>query len=452
MTTEMDLDMDLDMEFVEDIPLHEVDSTKDQNKHNTSNQAEVKPLLIAPNDISEPNYLDQVPHKVHLRGLENLTTHDIYSFAAAYFDSHKPSHIEWIDDASANLVYQSSDIASEALRSFCAAESLSDFSQMSVLQTIQAKPFPKSQKVNLEVRLAVRGDKKQAGARERSRFYLINPEYDPTLHGKRASSKITKNYRNRSDGDNSSQEHEKCKEKRHKRKYEFGSSPRIDAESPVLCRGNTGRRRWRDETTDISRRHDSRQVWSSRNGKELFPDHEDQNRGRLRSLSASPPCDDNEIRENSLFSVRATGQNLTSKHFKNQKQKEEFSGNGINELFSRTKSKEHRSTFDDSDLPSNSKNFSHVEDNENFQFRKNLTQSVRTLRKENLTQHGINIRGIAKALTSSSQGFSIKGAASSLPVKELFPSSLGKNNGKELFTGSLNDKVHLQNTVKDLFY
>ncbi|RKF77107.1 hypothetical protein GcM1_222055 [Golovinomyces cichoracearum] len=452
MTTEMDIDMDLDMEYVEDLPLHEVDSTKDQNKHNTSQQAEVKPILIAPNDISEPNYLDQVTHKVYLRGLENLTTHDIYSFADAYFDSHKPSHIEWIDDASANLVYQSSNIASKALRSFSTTEPPSDFSQIPVLQTIQAKPFPKSQKVNLEVRIAVRGDKKQAGARERSRFYLINPEYDPALQGKRASSKITKNYRNRSGGDNSSQEHEKNKEKRQKRKHNFDSSLRDDADSPVLFRGNTGRRRWRDETSGPSRRHSSRQARSSRNGKELFPDHEDQNRGRLRNQSASPPCDENEVPENSSFSVRVTAQALTSKYPQNQKRKEDFSGNGINELFSRTKSKEHLSTFDDSDPLSKCKNFSRMENNENLQPNKNLAQSVGALRKGNLTPHGINIRGITKALSSSSQSFAIKGAASSLPVKELFPSSLGKNNGKELLTGSFNEKVHLQNTVKDLFY
>jgi hypothetical protein len=75
-----------------------------------------------PNDISAPDALQPTPEKVHLRGLDNLTTKDIRAFASEYFAAYKPANIEWIDDTSANLVYDSSEIAQEALLAFAAIE------------------------------------------------------------------------------------------------------------------------------------------------------------------------------------------------------------------------------------------------------------------------------------------------------------------------------------------
>jgi hypothetical protein len=64
---------------------------------------------------------------------------------------------------------------------------------------------------------------------------------------------------------------------------------------------------------------------------------------------------------------------------------------------------------------------------------------------------GFNIRGTAKVLPASA--FSIKGAATSGPrVKELFPSTLGDNAGKELFSERLNGRGAQRQKASDLFY
>lgn len=65
---------------------------------------------------------------------------------------------------------------------------------------------------------------------------------------------------------------------------------------------------------------------------------------------------------------------------------------------------------------------------------------------------GFSIRGAAKASSSISQGFSIKGAASTPRVKELFPSTLGDNSGKELFSGRLEGRGRRRQKAEDLFY
>jgi hypothetical protein len=85
--------------------------------------------------------------------LDNLTTKDIRAFASEYFAAYKPVHIEWIDDTSANLVYEAPEVAHEALLAFVAIE-LADPSQTASLQMIPAKTFPLHPQTNLEVRLA----------------------------------------------------------------------------------------------------------------------------------------------------------------------------------------------------------------------------------------------------------------------------------------------------------
>ncbi|KAI9809677.1 MAG: hypothetical protein M1825_000109 [Sarcosagium campestre] len=125
-----------------------------------------------------------VPHKVHIRGVDNLRTSDILAFANEHFPSQAPTRPEWIDDSSANLVYDTPAIAIKALKSFSSVEN----DQLSTLAPTQLRParglstHPDSR---LEVRLAVVGDRKQPGARERSRFYLFNPEEDPAERRRR---------------------------------------------------------------------------------------------------------------------------------------------------------------------------------------------------------------------------------------------------------------------------
>lgn len=63
---------------------------------------------------------------------------------------------------------------------------------------------------------------------------------------------------------------------------------------------------------------------------------------------------------------------------------------------------------------------------------------------------GFSIRGTAKVPPASV--FNIKGAASGPRVKELFPSTLGDNAGKELFSERLNGRGARRQKASDLFY
>ena len=128
--------------------------------------------------ISDSNHL--TPYKVHLRGLDNLRTNDIKAFASEHFSEGDLLRIEWIDDTSANLVYGNAAIAVRALESFSAIDGdQMDLSDIPVLQLRPIKNPSADPEVRLEARLAVVTDRKQPGARERSRFYLFNPEEDP---------------------------------------------------------------------------------------------------------------------------------------------------------------------------------------------------------------------------------------------------------------------------------
>lgn len=123
--------------------------------------------------------LDELaPTKVHIRGLDNLTTDNIRQFAGEYYSLDNFQRVEWIDDTSANLVYESEQAAQEAL---VALSDLQHNSAQNVapLQLRRAKALPSNPDTELYVRQATLADKKAPRAHERSRFYLMNPDHDP---------------------------------------------------------------------------------------------------------------------------------------------------------------------------------------------------------------------------------------------------------------------------------
>lgn len=221
-----------------------------------------------------------VPHKVHLRGLDNLTTKDIEAFAAEYSTTEVFEKVEWIDDSSANLVYSSSEAARQALTHF-SIEDIS-MSELPLLQMIPAKPFPAHPDTRLEVRVATMGDRKQAGARERSRFYLFNPEHD---RGEKRDegSRGGRKYRDREDGGGYRNNKYNDRENRRRQASErFDASLYDDDEQSLLKR--------RDSSSSDSHEH---RRGRPAVGKELFPERLSVNgRGRLgRDRSASPSRD-----------------------------------------------------------------------------------------------------------------------------------------------------------------
>jgi hypothetical protein len=412
-----------------------------------SDLQEAQPILSAPNDTSEANATDAAPEKVHLRGLDNLTTKDIRAFSAEYFESHKPVHIEWIDDTSANIVYATATIARDALVAFAAVD-ISDVMQIPPLQTVAAKSFPAHPETNLEVRMAVQGDRKQAGARERSRFYLFNPEYDPTERRKRANNRGGDRYRDRDDGGYRSQRYDEREQRKRERDANFDVSLYDDDEGALAQRASRDDPRPDSSSGSESRGRDSRRVRFQRAaGKELFPERRDMGGGRLRNRSASPLRDDD--RDRTIGHARSSERTKESITIAENRRKAQLikahmrEGSASKELFpEKTGTTHHRSgAFNVADDPTDL-----------FADKMAVPFMDRGEDENPRNGGGFNIRGTAKAIAPQPQSFNIKGAALGPRVKELFPSKFGDNAGKELFSERLEGRGGRRQKAEDLFY
>jgi hypothetical protein len=423
---------------------------------------EPTPILNTPNGTSDANASHPAPDKVHLRGLDNLTTKDIRAFAAEYYDTYKPVHIEWIDDTSANIIYESADIARDALIAFAAIE-ISDVTQIPPLQTIAAKSFPLHPETNLEVRLAVLGDRKQAGARERSRFYLFNPEYDPAERRKRASNRGGNRYRDRDDGGYRSQRYDDREQHKRERESEFDASLYDDDEVAIAKRAARSHHRQDSSSGSDSRGRDSRRSrYQGVSGKELFPERRDRAGGRLRNRSASPLRDADEDRNMEDFRVKerkrqeiAVAANRQKAQLIKARLRE---ASATKELFPQKTAAVHRRSgaFDAADETADlfasrmAVPFMDGGADERLQSGGSLASRI-TSRNADIEPSGFNIRGAAKSSINEPQSFSIKGAALTPRVKELFPSTFGDNAGKELFSDRLEGRGGRRQKAEDLF-
>jgi hypothetical protein len=116
--------------------------------------------------------------KVHVRGVDNLTTDDIKTFAQEHY-APEITRIEWIDDQSANIIDDNAMLASEALSSLTLDE-LQGLEDISSTDLRIAKKLSTHPEAGLQIRIAFKTDVKKPRASESSRFYLMNPEYDPS--------------------------------------------------------------------------------------------------------------------------------------------------------------------------------------------------------------------------------------------------------------------------------
>ncbi|KAF2228506.1 hypothetical protein EV356DRAFT_74249 [Viridothelium virens] len=170
MDSAMDIDMDIDMGLEPEITPFEPSET-------------AQPNGISQNTFSsDPTIADAAPEKVHIRGLDELTTNNIKDYITEYYPSDDFVRIEWIDDTSANIVYKTPDAALAALTALSDIPEAS-FQSTHLLQLRKAKPLPSSSANNnntdLQVRQAIVTDIKKPRAREASRFYLLHPDQDP---------------------------------------------------------------------------------------------------------------------------------------------------------------------------------------------------------------------------------------------------------------------------------
>ncbi|KAF7193572.1 hypothetical protein HII31_05147 [Pseudocercospora fuligena] len=93
--------------------------------------------------------------KVHIQGLAELTTQDIENFARDHYDSELFRKVEWVDDNSANLIYDTAEAAKEALQ-ILSREQIEDPLDLRAAKALSTHPH-----VELFVRQAVVTDQKE---------------------------------------------------------------------------------------------------------------------------------------------------------------------------------------------------------------------------------------------------------------------------------------------------
>lgn len=113
------------------------------------------------------------PKKVHIRGLDSLTHHDILQWIEENHSMDLFKKVEWIDDTSANLLYDTEAAAAEALTALSSEETVEP------LQLRPAKRYSGHPGIELMTRQAIVADVKVPGAKDRSKFYLFRKEWDP---------------------------------------------------------------------------------------------------------------------------------------------------------------------------------------------------------------------------------------------------------------------------------
>lgn len=341
--------------------------------------------------------------KIHIRGLDSLHTDQVKAYVKAHYAPL--DRVEWIDDGSANLVFGSEVAAREAITALSSIE-LADATALAVGETLPAKPLDGHPDVSLQVRFALQGDRKQAGAAARSRYYLLHPEHDPEERRRRQHENRSR-YRDR-DGPFG----RACRGSSHHKADTFEASMYDDAPSyprrnsdpeerfRLFARENRGKELFRDRASGRDRSASPEREYSDDGRVHVLASSSRRNRDCARVIKGRLP-ENNRTKE--LFSTKSSGR-----------------GGQLDQLERCIGS----ASLREEDMPKMAS-----------------TPAVSS------TSMFI-IRGLAsQELHSDSGGFSIKGAATS--AKELFPDLLGGSNaGKELLDPKRSDR---RQKAHDLF-
>ena len=222
---------------------------------------------------------------MHIRGLDNLDNAALRNYLSTHFDSPQFQKIEWIDDTSANFVYNTASAASEALIAFTNTDVV-DISQLDTLALRPAKPLQVTrdggavEAYELQIRQATTSDVKKRGAHESSRFYLMNPEKDP--REQRNKERRERIHRNVENGDYRRM-HFDDRERKRRREEETFDESMYDDDAGAGTGTGTGSGRAASASDDDRRK--KVRFGRRRDQRDLFETRRD---GRLRDRSASP--------------------------------------------------------------------------------------------------------------------------------------------------------------------
>ncbi|PYH50028.1 NCBP3 domain-containing protein [Aspergillus saccharolyticus JOP 1030-1] len=445
----MDIDMDIDLG-----PLPDDDHIEIEQTAATPTTDEAADALS-----SDAQY-----EKVHIRGVDELTTDDIKRFAHENFALEDPSRVEWIDDTSANLLYSSPEVGLQALAALTQPNEEEDVTQYPALRLRSAKLLSSHPDSVLQVRAAVKTDRKKPRAHEASRFYLMHPEHDPRERLRRELAER----RQHGSGDSSDGDY---------RRRRFDGRElrrRRDRDADDSFSANM----YDDAGVDSADRSEPSRGRGRREPRDLFPEDEGGPSGRLRNRSASPGRDTlmedgyvetdrsssrRKFRERSPPpSRRNEGRELfpSSKAGNSDSHARElFPHKTVKELFPSKHSNHRRSDAIDAadetaDLFARRVSVPLVDGAQDLQPRRRNKDIE--LFPESSDSSGLNIRGAAGQ--GRDQGMSIRGVAGGMSIKgrgasvrELFPSKFNTNAGKELFSDKIEGRGGPRRRAEDMF-
>ncbi|KAL2137537.1 hypothetical protein VTI28DRAFT_9168 [Corynascus sepedonium] len=340
----MDLDIEMDVDDVQDMPVPAIPAayTEDLAPEDEQEPGEVEE---APNEGGNGDDSDAaktlVPYKVHIKGLDTFNPDDVKGYLAEHYSTSELSRVEWIDDTSANFIFKSERIAQEALVALAAVE-IADATQLPPLEDIPAKSFSQKPESTLRVRFAVEGDRKVARASERSRFYLLHPEYDPAERRRRGDLGRGR-YRDRDDRYRRNGRSDRRRDSRDDEEPESFDVNLYDDDASALA--TRARRNSRPRRRSISSSSDTRRAAQRNRDKELFPNRLSGGGRGLRDRSASPVRDrdgdaemdlDEDARAAAALRNREKGRSIKERLSRDSSAKELFPSKDVNrakELF-----------------------------------------------------------------------------------------------------------------------
>lgn len=405
-------------------------------------------------DVVEPLTEEALYEKVHVRGVDEMTTDDIKQFASTHYANEVPSRVEWIDDTSANIVYSSAEVGLQALAALTqVGEDEGDgASTLPPLRLRSAKLLSTHPDSVLQVRSAVKTDKKQPRAHEKSRFYLMHPEHDPR---ERLRQEISDRRRD-SDSSDGDYRRRRFDDRELRRRRDRDHDDRFDVnmydDQPQAQA---------DDHSNSERGGRGRGARGRRGGKELFPEDE-RSSGRLRNRSASPGRDTLDDADH-VDTRRKFRERSPQGRGRNQG-KELFSSDdsGARELFPNKPSSSYLKKELFPSKPSNHRRsdaFDAADETPDLLGRRisvPVVDGSSDQRKRNVELFPTSTsREISRtedqgfAMRNSGPGLSIKGRGSS--VRELFPTKYGDNAGKELFNEKLEGRGGRRRRAEDLF-
>lgn len=407
---------------------------------------------------ADDDALQPAPMKVYIHGLDELTTEDVKSFTLEHFPTDDFEKVEWIDDSSANIVFNSVDAVALALEAL--VDQISPDSRPSPHgDTYKAKKSSNKPAAELRVRSAVLGDVKKPRAHEASRFYLMHPEQDPRERKKQYDSRRGRNGNER--GDYKRRRFDDREQRRREENGAFDVNMYDDDAGEGSKAGGSI-----SDSESYERRRRPR-----RSGGDLFGEpSKGRLNSRLRDRSASPPGDgDGRLGFEDDQPVRRTARqrSTTPPHLRHTLEREYGRSNTGKELFpnghaegTNGATKELFPMKSPRELFPNRSSVSVHRRTPAFDAADDTPQKPRSLadritggpnssgQRDGSDDEGIGFRGAA-----AQSGFSIRGAASDAGtvVKELFPLKAGANAGKELFGEKIKGRGGARRRAEDMF-